>query len=370
MPGKSKFSRALRLNPRSIGFSRSTVPSLINRTTQVPEDWRGFAASHGTFYHLPEWAGTLADVFHFRLEYYSARSEDQLRGILAVAEIPALLGPRRIVSLPFSYAAGPLALDQESALALSTAARERALQRGIRRVEIKSRGEHPPAPGFQRIFRYATYEVPTEGDISGVWQRLHPGSTQRSIRKGERAGLIVREGESASDWLIMAELEERTAHGHGLPAPPRRFFTDACRRLQTHNLAALYLTFTSAGQPAAAITIWKGPRSWIYAFGASDPAHLEHRPNHVVLWRAIQDCIAAGCGFDLGRAAPEQAGLVEFKLRWGGQPIPLAYDYWPAPAGLNVRRRDRGSMAIMGAVWSRLPSSVARLGAGLYRYLG
>jgi Acetyltransferase (GNAT) domain len=361
----------MRRKPQSTGFSRSIMPSLsVSRSTEVPEDWRTFAATHGTFYHHPDWAASLADTYRFRFEYYSARAEGQLRGMLAAAEIPALLGPRRIVSLPFSYAAGPLALDPDAALALSTAVRERALERGIRRIEIKTRGEHPPAPSFQRISRYATYEIPTEGGPAAVWQRFHPSSTQRSIRKGEKTGLTVRRGESADDWLVMAELEERTAHGHGLPAPPRRFFTDACRRLQTTGLADLYLAFTSAGHRAAAITIWKGPRSWIYAFGASDPAHLEHRPNHVVLWRAIQDAIAAGCRFDMGRAAPEQGGLVEFKLRWGGQPIPLAYDYWPAPAGLNVGRRDRGSMAMMGAVWSRLPARIARLGAGLYRYLG
>jgi hypothetical protein len=169
---------------------------------------------------------------------------------------------------------------------------------------------------------------------------------------------------------MMAELEERTAHGHGLPAPPRRFFIEGCRQLQGAGLADLYLAFTSTGDRAAAITIWKGPRSWIYAFGASDPAQLEHRPNHVLLWTAIQDAIAAGCRFDMGRAAPEQEGLVEFKRRWGGQSIPLAYDYWPVPAGLNVGRRDRGSMAAVGTVWSRLPAGIARLGAGLYRYLG
>jgi Acetyltransferase (GNAT) domain len=348
-----------------------TMPSLlVSRSPEAPEDWHAFARAHGTFYHRPEWAAALADTYRFRLEYYSARAEGQLRGTLAVAEVPALLGPRRMVSLPFSYAAGPLALEPESALALSSAVRERALEQRIRRVEIKSRGEYPPAPGFQRTSRYATYEIPTNGGTSGVWKRLHPGSTQRSIRKGEKAGLTVRQGESADDWLIMAELEERTAHGHGLPAPPRRFFTGACRRLQEAEMADLYLAFTSAGHPAAAITIWKGPRSWIYAFGASDPDYLEHRPNHVVLWRAIQDSVAAGCRFDMGRAAPEQVGLVEFKLRWGGQPIPLAYDYWPAPAGLNVGRRDRGSMAMMGAVWSHLPARIARLGAGLYRYLG
>jgi hypothetical protein len=181
---------------------------------------------------------------------------------------------------------------------------------------------------------------------------------------------VVRRGEAAGDWLIMAQLEERTAHGHGLPAPPRRFFVEGCRALQAAGLSALYLAFTPAGAPAAAITLWKGPRAWIYAFGASDPAHLENRPNHVLIWAAMQDAATAGCNFDLGRAAPEQEGLVEFKRRWGGQALPLAYDYWPEPGGLNVARRDRGSMAAMGAVWSRLPSSVARLGSGLYRYLG
>jgi hypothetical protein len=61
---------------------------------------------------------------------------------------------------------------------------------------------------------------------------------------------------------------------------------------------------------------------------------------------------------------------VEFKRRWGGQAIPLAYDYWPTPAGLNIAARDRGSMAAVAAIWSRLPAGIARLGSGLYRYLG
>jgi hypothetical protein len=199
---------------------------------------------------------------------------------------------------------------------------------------------------------------------------LHPSSTQRSIKKGEKSGLIVRQGDTSADWLIMAELEEATAHGHGLPAPPRNFFVEGCRTLQLGGLSALYIAFTPAGAPAAAITLWKGPRSWIYAFGASDPLHLELRPNHVLIWRAMKDAALAGCNFDLGRAAPEQEGLVEFKRRWGGQALPLAYDYWPEPGGLNVARRDRGPMVAMAAVWSHLPAVVARLGSGLYRYLG
>jgi hypothetical protein len=347
------------------------MPSLtISRSADPPDDWRAFAAAHGTFYHRPEWAHCLREVYRFPLECFSARSDGELRGLLAVAEIPALLGPRRLVSLPFSYAAGPLALEEATAAALTQAVRDRARERGIRRVELKSRGEHPPGAGYHRTSHYSTYEVSTDGGEAALWGRLHPGSTQRSIRKAQKAGLIVRRGETTDDWQIMAELEERTAHGHGLPAPPRRFFIEGCRTLQSAGLAALYLASTFGGTPAAAITLWKGTRSWIYAFGASDPGLLEYRPNHLLIWSAMQDAAAAGCGFDLGRAAPEQEGLVEFKRRWGGQALPLAYDYWPEAGGLNVVRRDRGSMAAMAAVWSRLPASVARLGSGLYRYLG
>jgi hypothetical protein len=345
-------------------------PLDVSRDTNPPGDWEAFARAHGSFYHLPQWAECLQRIYRMAMEFYSARTGDQLRGLLALAEVPPLLGPRRLVSLPFSYAAGPLALDVAAADALSAAARERARDRGVRRVEIKSRGQFPPAPGFQRISHYATYEIPTGGGEAAVWARLHPGSTQRSIRKGQKAGVAVRRGDTAADWNLMAELEERTAHAHGVPAPPRRFFSEGARGLQERGLADLYLAFTPSGAAAAAMTIWKGPRAWIYGFGASDPGQLEHRPNHVLLWAAIQDAIAAGCTFDLGRVAPEQSGLLEFKRRWGGQAIPLAYDYWPEPAGLNVAARDRGLLSKMGAVWSRMPGRVARLGSGLYRYLG
>ena len=347
------------------------MPSVtISRTADPPDDWREFAMAHGTFYHRPEWAECLRNIYRFRMEYLSAREGRELRGLLALAEVPGLLGPRRLVSLPFSYAAGSLANDDSINAALSNAARELSRQLRTGRVEIKSRGEHPAPPGYHRTAHYSTYEVPTEGGEAALWARLHPSSTQRSIRKGQKSGLTIRKGETASDWIIMAELEEQTAHSHGLPAPPRRFFSEGCLRLQRAGLAAVYLAFTASEIPAAAITIWKGPQSWIYGFGASDPGQLEHRPNHVLIWAAIQDAIAAGCRFDLGRVAPEQEGLLEFKRRWGGQAIPLAYDYWPEPGGLNVAARDRGALATAASLWSRLPARIARLGAGLYRYLG
>lgn len=346
--------------------------SLVITAADAPgPGWQALADRHGSFYHQPRWIAALAATFRFRPVYLVARRGDEVAGILPLLEVPALLGPRRLVSLPFSYAAGPVADDDETAGILANESLAYARANGISRVEIKRIAPNSPAPaGFHRVQHYAAYRVPTEGGVAGVWQRLHAGSTRRSIRKAERGGVKVLRERSADGWTAMAQLEERTAHKHGLPAPPRRFFLDACRTLQQQGLAELYLAELPGGAIGAGIIVWTGPREWIYGFGASDPAALSFRPNHLLIWTALQDAIAAERGFDLGRAAPEQTGLVEFKLRWGGQPVPLAYDYWPTPGGLNVASRDRGSLALAARIWSRLPRPVARIGSVLYRYLG
>lgn len=353
----------------------------LERTTSpdLPSDWPELAAG-GSFYHQAGWVQAVTETYRFRRHVVTARAGARLVGGLALAEVPALVGPRRLVSLPFSYAAGPVTLsghgadDAEIRAALAEEAIALARRLGIGRVEIKQRLAEPAVaaalPGFERATRYATYRVPMDGGESAVWRRLHASSTQRSIRKAERSGVQVEVGSDEAAWATMAALEEATAHRQGLPAPPRAFFVGACRALQRQGLAQLYLARTPDGTVAAGIVVWQGPAEHIYAFGASRPEALELRPNHALIWHAMRQALAAGAVFDLGRAAPEHEGLVEFKRRWGGVAEPLAYDYWPAAGGLNVARRDGGALALVGRVWTRLPRGVARRGAALYRYLG
>jgi hypothetical protein len=148
-------------------------------------------------------------------------------------------------------------------------------------------------------------------------------------------------------------------------------FLDVCRSLQNAGLADLYLARVPDGRIAAGFVMFKGPREWIYAFSASDPGLVkDYRPTHVLLWTGLQRAVAAGAVFDLGRTAPEQRSLAEFKERWGARADPLAYDYWPDAGGLLNARRDRGALAVAARVWAALPAPVARLGSALYRYLG
>ncbi len=357
----------------------------VDITTQPepPAEWESLARARGLFYHHPRWMTGLAQVFWFEMSVIVARDgaggdrggrgAGELCGGLALAQVPGLIGPRRLVSFPFSYAAGVLATSEPVATALAAEAIRLAQRKGAKRVELKHVGtERPASPGFARVVRYHTYRLSLSGGESAIWKRLQGSSTQRGIRKAERAGVRVVVGDSVRDWTAMAVLEEGTARGHGVPAPPRRFFVDFCRGLQQDGLAELYLAeVPGKGGIAAGIVVWRGWREWIYAFGASRREALEHRPNHALLWAAVRGAAAAGVEhFDLGRAAPEQVGLVEFKRRWGGEPVPLAYDYWPRPAGLNVGVRHGGTLGLAARVWAHLPARVARWGSALYRYLG
>ncbi len=344
----------------------------ITRSTEPPESWATLARERGRFYHHPLWVTLLARTYRYPLHCLTAMREGHAVGALALAEVPGILGRRRLVSLPFSYAAGPVAESEAAERLLVHSAREVAESGRVARLEIKQRAPLAPEPagGLQRVQHYSTYLLDTSGGESRVWERFHAGSTRRGIRKAEKEGVQVVRGTSAEDWLIMARLEEETAHRHGVPAPPRRFFLEACPALQAAGLADLYLARLATGATAAGIVVWKGPREWIYAYGASRPETLPSRPNHILLWTAIKDAMQAEVWFDFGRAAPEQQGLVEFKLRWGGQPVPLSYDYWPRPGGLNVADRSTGGLALAAGLWSRLPARLTGAGSFLYRYLG
>lgn len=334
-----------------------------------PPVWEAVADAHGACYHHPEWVAGIARLFRFPMACLTAWREDRIAAILPLARVPALLGPARLVSYPFSYAAG--VIGDEPGAGPELAARAIGLVRAYRAglLELKSDDRGAPAPGLVRVDRYHAYRLSLAGGEEAIWARLDRDSTRRSIQKARKSKLAVETIADTAGWRAMAEFQEDTARRHGVPPPPRRFFTELVARLAERGLARGYLAVED--RPVAGVVLWRSRRRWIHAFGGARADRLALRPNHLLLWTAIGDALRAGAEvFDLGRAAPEQEGLVTYKRRWGAEPTPLAYDYWPAPRGLNLTPRDRGPLDLAARLVSRLPTAVTRLGAPLYRYLG
>jgi hypothetical protein len=345
------------------------LPVRIESSAQPPAQWDAFARAHGIFYHESEWTLQLSKVFGFPATFLTAYEGEAVVGILPLLRTRTLLGRRRLTSLPFSYAAGPVARDTVTAVALVEEARASASRLGISVVEIKQVGTSVPEPPmFRRATHYSRYVLDTSGGEDAVWQRLHQSHVRRGIKKAGKL-LEVERVTTEDGWRTMAQFQQETSRRHGLPAPPDAFFLDCCRHLQSLGLASLLIARLPDDRPVGAIVVWQGAREWIYAFGASRPADWEYRPNHILLWSAIQDAVARGVAFDFGRAAPEQQGLVEFKKHWGGVPQPLSYDFWPEATGLDTLPRDRGLLSAAARTWALLPLAVTRRGSIFYRYL-
>jgi hypothetical protein len=347
-------------------------PFITQHTTEEPAGWQALAQARGTFYHDARWITGLARCLRYRTHWITATGPEGHAGGMALAEVPKLTGGKTLVSYPFSFIAGPMASSTEAAHAVLEAARTLVGELGSKRLEVKALGPgFDVAPGFERSERYTTYRISPEGGEQAVWKRLDRTSVQQRVRKGEKAGVQIVMGESEADWLAMAELEELVQQGHGVPAPPRKMFTELLRGLQREGLVDLYLGKIPDGRIAAGFVMYKGPTDWIYAFSASVPELIkDYRPTHVLLWAGLRAAVAANVVLDLGRTAPEQASLADFKMRWGATTVPLFYDYFPSTGGLNQARRDQGPLALVSKIWSRLPKPVARLGSGLFRYLG
>ena len=74
-----------------------------------PSAWAPLVRRIGSFYHEPAWIAGLRDSFGFRVHYLVAERAGAVVGALPLAELRGLAGKRRMVSLPFSYASGPMA---------------------------------------------------------------------------------------------------------------------------------------------------------------------------------------------------------------------------------------------------------------------
>ncbi len=112
----------------------------------------------------------------------------------------------------------------------------------------------------------------------------------------------------------------------------------------------------------------------VYKYGCSDARFHSTGGMHWLLWRSIREAKQDGCRvFDLGRSAWEDAGLIQFKDRWGARRSVLTYLRFAASAN------SREAFVPVGATWKEraarkifpyLPDPVlCALGNFLYRHM-
>ena len=286
---------------------------------------------------------------------------------------------RRLASLPRTPLAGPLAHDRAVLAALLDAAVERARAERGARLQIKRAG--PDLDGLVAGVGGAPWRASYVLALPGDPESLRFGNSRNhsrirwAVNKAHKEGVTVREAESLADVRGWYPLYLRTMREVVVPPRPLRLFEAMWRHLAPAGLMRLYVAEQRGRMLAGSIVLGLG-RTAFYAFNGRLREALPLRPNEVLQWEAIHD--ACGRGFeryDLGEVTAGDAGLAEFKRKWGADEVLLHRYYHPPPDvsgdGLAESVGEGGiAKRAAAALWPRLPLASTRIAGDLaYRWL-
>jgi lipid II:glycine glycyltransferase (peptidoglycan interpeptide bridge formation enzyme) len=195
------------------------------------------------------------------------------------------------------------------------------------------------------------------------------GALRRGIRKAQAAGLRVEFGAGLDSVEVFYDLHCRTRRRHGLPPQPFCFFANIQRHLLERGGGFVAIVRLD-NQPAGAAVFFCQGRNALYKFGASAPAFLQWRPNNLVMWESIKQCMALGCKqLHFGRTSIGNEGLRRFKIGFGAREEQIRYAKYDFKAGGFVTDKDRVE-GWFNRVFGYMPLSWLRLaGKVLYPHL-
>jgi len=297
----------------------------------------------------------IARTFGHKTFYLVAGDADGVRGVLPLTHVRSRLFGNRMVSQAFSDHGGVLAEDPGARSMLYERAVELACEEGCESIEFRNTEplEYDLPLRQDKVFM----RLRLAADPDELWRGFGKGIRKR-VRRAERSGIVV---ESGGDELLSDFYKTWTARMHqlGTPCYPRRLFSnilgafpDSARifvaRLGDHTVAAKFVySFNGLAQSR---------------WGAALAKYRRMCPNHLLLWKVIENyCLAGGSWLDLGRSTIG-SGPYHFKMHWRPQSVNLCYQYWVRPGRkLSIVSPDNARYRWKVALWKRLPLWATRL---------
>jgi len=197
-----------------------------------------------------------------------------------------------------------------------------------------------------------------------------------AVNKALKLGLEVREAETEDDLRAWYPLYLEVMRQNAVPPRSYRFFRAIWELFRRERILRLLLAERhESGRRtllAGSIILTFGATA-CYAFTGGKKKDFVFHPNDLIQWQAIHDACRMGAQrYDFGEVAEEHQRLVNFKSKWGAEPIPQFRYYCPGPPASAVSDRTPPGRIRQAtrAVWRRLPlQATARCGDWIYSYL-
>jgi CelD/BcsL family acetyltransferase involved in cellulose biosynthesis len=330
--------------------------------------WTEFVGGRrdANIFHHPAWMTVMSECYGYRGKIVTVPDASaRLRAGLPVMEVSSHLTGRRWVSLPFSDYCNPLCADESAGSELAGLLLKISRERSLKKIEV--RWELPEDPRVQRKADFVLHRIALDPDPNVVAKKMKRTHLQ-NIRTAEERGVRVEFGDKIEHLRAFYGLQLETRKRHGVPAQPWKYFEKLHQHIVSKGMGFVLLATKDEEYLAGMVYLAWG-KTLIAKYAASRQDSFNLRPNNLLFWEGIRwGCRNGFEIFDMGRTETGNAGLRNFKSRWGAVETPLHYSVISAarPRASNHRLEHA-----LSAVIQHSPVWVCRvLGELLYRHVG
>lgn len=327
--------------------------------------WQTFVESHddATVFHHRSWIELILEQYAGQAVIPALVEDGRVLAGLPLIESKGLLTSQRLVCLPFTDCMRPLSHDPGSLDRLMRAIRQ----------ELRLQYDTVVARTDQAFFQvpsespWVRHEVDTSLPLTEVVDRFATQARQ-NWRKAGQLGLTYRSSRDPAAVNEFYRLHLKTRKKVGVPIQPKGFFRLLQQRLIENGLGHTALVVLN-GQVISAAVMLHFKRVVMCKYLASDPRHLDLRPNDFLTFCAIQQAVESGYAtFDFGISKRSQHGLRRFKRKWGAREIDVFYDQIVGNS-LQVPLDESAAVRIAGTAIRHSPELLCRtLGEIFYRF--
>jgi hypothetical protein len=341
--------------------------SVINESND--KDWEKYVSSHpkALFYHHPVWLRALeAETGNEIIRLAAKDSSGKLRGILPLQATAGMYlglggqaGAPRISSLPRTPLAGILADDEVAAqLLLDKAIKLTRENTGVF-LQIKTTDSEYYKDSRIKIVPWRiNYNISlpeNEDDLRFGNPRNHR-RIKWAVNKAAAEGVNIRRADSISDFKKWYTLYLETSRWHAVPPRSYKFFSELFNAPQEY--VSLQIA-EKKGQILAGSIFLKYNDTVFYSFNGRDQDQLNLRPNDLIQFHTIYQACREGYKFyDMGEVAGGQAGLVDFKKKWGCESKQIYHIYYHPSGKIKDELMSDTPGSLRLNIWRKIPIGI------------